>query len=68
MDSSDFKIKVTFFVSDNRLDVWIIWFVEGKCMCQSFSNVTVCLDTGRVLNSVCDCRCMSNMILLEYVT
>jgi hypothetical protein len=37
-------------------------------MCQSYSEVKSCLDTGTMLNSICDCSCLSNMSLLERVT
>jgi len=40
-------------VGDNRLELLIIRFVAGKCISHFIRDVTACLDSGTLLNSIC---------------
>jgi hypothetical protein len=45
--------SVILTVSDNRLELLIIRFVAGKCISHFIRDVTACLDSGTLLNSIC---------------
>jgi len=40
-------------VGDKRLELLLIMFVAGKCISHFIRDVTACLDSGTLLNSIC---------------